>query len=72
MNSVLITGATSGIGQQLAKDYADSEWEVLACGRNTAALTALKQYSGKIRTLSFDLTDREATLAALEQIEIMH
>ncbi|MDW3170732.1 SDR family NAD(P)-dependent oxidoreductase, partial [Vibrio sp. Y184] len=42
MNSVvLITGATSGIGKQLAVDFAESGWRVIACGRNEAVLAEL-------------------------------
>ncbi|MDK2622828.1 SDR family NAD(P)-dependent oxidoreductase, partial [Vibrio vulnificus] len=42
MNSVLITGATSGIGKQLAKDYADAGATVIACGRNRQVLQELE------------------------------
>lgn len=41
MNRVLITGASSGIGQQLALDYARDGWDVLACGRDEQRLNAL-------------------------------
>jgi len=45
MNSVLITGATSGIGKQLAQDYADAGAKVIACGRNRQVLQELEDYS---------------------------
>ncbi len=41
--SVLITGATSGIGKQLALDYANEGWKVIACGRNEAVLAELEK-----------------------------
>ncbi len=63
MKTVLITGATSGIGQQLALDYAAADWQVLACGRNTDKLQALQQRSDRIDTLAFDITDQQQVLA---------
>ncbi|WP_020394893.1 SDR family NAD(P)-dependent oxidoreductase [Thiolinea disciformis] len=65
MKTVLITGATSGIGQQLALDYLKDDWQVIACGRNADKLASLKaQNPAHCQTLSFDVTDREAVLAA--------
>ena len=37
----LITGATSGIGEQLAIKYAQLGDTVIACGRNSDKLTCL-------------------------------
>lgn len=68
MNSVLITGATSGIGMQLAKDYADDGWHVIACGRNEKVLGELEFYSDLISGLRFDLTKREQTIGALAHL----
>ncbi|ASA54877.1 SDR family oxidoreductase [Vibrio gazogenes] len=68
MSSVLITGATSGIGKQLAQDYARQGWQVLACGRNEAVLNELSEMSSSITPLQFDLTDYEQTLAVLSEL----
>ncbi|MCE2573135.1 SDR family NAD(P)-dependent oxidoreductase [Motilimonas eburnea] len=58
MQQVLITGATSGIGRQLALDYIKQGWIVWACGRNQAALTELKQAAGEhLHPLCFDIND---------------
>lgn len=38
MKRVLITGANSGMGLQLAKDYAANGWQVVACGRDREKL----------------------------------
>ncbi len=65
MNSVLITGATSGIGKQLAKDFADAGAKVIACGRNRQVLQELEDYSPAIATISFDVTDYQQTREAL-------
>ncbi len=67
---VLITGATSGIGKQLALDYARSDWQVIACGRNESALTELSNHSEQIRTLKFDVTNYDETLSVLSSLSL--
>lgn len=57
---ILITGATSGIGKQLALDYLNEGHEVWAVGRNSEALAELAE-SG-LHTARLDLTDRASTL----------
>lgn len=69
MNSVLITGATSGIGRQLAEDYAKQGTHVIACGRNTDALNELTQKYACVSALAFDLTDVEQSKQALSALE---
>lgn len=68
MKQVLITGATSGIGQQLALNYAAQGYQVWACGRNQEKLAALSQQSPHIQSLAFDATQREQVLAAAQQL----
>ncbi|KOO11371.1 short-chain dehydrogenase, partial [Vibrio xuii] len=68
MNSVLITGATSGIGLQLARDYAQDGWDVIACGRNSDVLTQLEQEFSQISGLKFDLTDLQDSKEAVSQL----
>ena len=58
--TVLITGASSGIGLQLAKDYLQSGWQVLACGRNSQGLAGL---SGAL-PLVFDASNYDDTVKA--------
>lgn len=65
MMTVLITGASSGIGAGLAKSWADDGCQVIACGRDRARLEALQQYSSNITLRVFDMTDREACHLAL-------
>lgn len=67
MKSVFITGATSGIGKQLAQDYAAEGWRVIACGRNSSALSELEAYSSNISALQFDVTNREQIANAMTQ-----
>lgn len=68
MRSVLITGATSGIGLQLAKDYSASGWRVTACGRDINKLSGLFDTTA-VETLAFDITDSEACRQALSGID---
>ena len=63
---ILITGATSGIGNQLAKDYLLEGHEVFAVGRDDDALAALKEL-GAI-PLDLDLMDREKVIEAFAKI----
>jgi len=69
MRRVLITGASSGIGQQLAQDYADEGWEVTACGRDGGKLDAVAGHSPLIVPLSFDITDLAQTRQALQGVQ---
>ncbi|WP_318416113.1 SDR family NAD(P)-dependent oxidoreductase [Photobacterium leiognathi] len=68
MKQVLITGASSGIGKQLACDYADNNWHVIACGQNQARLNELENHHSSIQSLQFDVTDIESTKTALSQL----
>ncbi|WP_028116905.1 SDR family NAD(P)-dependent oxidoreductase [Ferrimonas senticii] len=64
MATVLITGASSGIGAQLAKDYAAKGWKVYACGREPTRLEPLQQF-GAVTCLRFDVTDPQQCAASL-------
>ncbi|USD66687.1 SDR family NAD(P)-dependent oxidoreductase [Vibrio sp. SCSIO 43136] len=68
MQTVLITGATSGIGKQLAIDYASQGVQVWACGRNSQVLAELQQQHANINGLGFDLTDLEACRVQLSSL----
>ncbi|MEC6797220.1 SDR family NAD(P)-dependent oxidoreductase [Photobacterium sp. S4TG1] len=76
MKQVLITGASSGIGLQLAKDYANNGCHVYACGQNQSRLAQLVTNidvasTGKITPLVFDVTNIEQTKQVLAQIETL-
>ncbi|SMY16035.1 SDR family NAD(P)-dependent oxidoreductase [Photobacterium aquimaris] len=76
MKTVLITGASSGIGQQLALDYANEGWQVYACGQNQQRLQQLvidvvPTAAGNITPLIFDVTDADQTQQVLSQLEVL-
>lgn len=64
--NILITGATSGIGYQLAIDYCQAGHKVYAVGRNQEALTKLTQLG--VETVNLDLTDYTTVKQALGQL----
>jgi len=69
MKHVLITGASSGIGKQLALDYAAEGWKVTACGRDSQRLDAISTASEQITPLIFDITQLEETRQALAWVQ---
>ncbi|HEX7964592.1 MAG TPA: 3-oxoacyl-ACP reductase FabG [Gammaproteobacteria bacterium] len=65
---VLVTGASGGIGAAIARALARQGFALTLHYRSNAAkAVALAKELGGARTLAFDLTDRDATRAALEQ-----
>ncbi|WP_201507867.1 SDR family NAD(P)-dependent oxidoreductase [Psychrobacter proteolyticus] len=64
---ILITGATSGIGKQLAKDYLLADHHVYAVGRDDEALAELQALGAD--TIDLDLMDREKVIEAFEKID---
>lgn len=68
MPKVLITGATSGIGEELTKLYAQQDWQVIACGRNLQKLHELQKYLPNIEQLSFDITESAQIAEAADSL----
>ncbi|MEX0723411.1 MAG: SDR family NAD(P)-dependent oxidoreductase [Gracilimonas sp.] len=60
MKNIIITGATSGIGRELALQYADKGNKVGLIGRRTERLQELKDEIGDLAFIrSLDVTDHE-------------
>lgn len=64
---IIITGATSGIGNQLAKDYLLEGHHVYAVGRDDSALAELESLGAE--TVDLDLMDRDKVIDAFGKIE---
>lgn len=67
---ILITGATSGIGQACARKFASAGYQIIITGRRSERLAALKveleqQFDATILALEFDVQDRKAVEATL-------
>lgn len=58
MKTVLITGATSGIGEALLEQYQQKGFHVIACGRNEQKLATYVETFPAIKTLAFDVTNK--------------
>ncbi|GAC35466.1 SDR family NAD(P)-dependent oxidoreductase [Paraglaciecola polaris] len=64
MKRMLVTGATSGIGEALVKLAANKDYRVIACGRNGEKLNTLSTIQN-VSALKFDVSDQQQTLNAL-------
>ncbi len=71
--TVLITGATSGIGESCAYRFAQEGCDIIITGRNKEKLQSLeKELSGKygvnVMASAFDVSNREEAIKAVEEI----
>ena len=56
----LITGASSGIGREIALYLSDLGYDIIVVARNELALRELqREVKTKVEVISMDLTDRE-------------
>ncbi len=67
--TILVTGATSGIGETLCRELAALGARVLAIGRNQEKLAQLRALSTNIQTISLDLTDLQAYAEAFSDLD---
>lgn len=69
MSTALVTGATSGVGRAIAHALASDGYDVLALGRNAAALAELAE-NPRITPLAVDLTNRMAVQEAVANVNL--
>jgi len=74
--NIWITGASSGIGAEVANLYAQAGHTVFASARNQATLETMAAAStnldGEIIALPLDVTDNDSVINAFEQIQNHH
>ena len=71
MNTVMITGATSGFGEATARLFATKGWKIIITGRRQKRLDKLQQELGgidKVHCCCFDITDRKAVEKAFQSL----
>ena len=71
---VLITGATSGIGQATAVLLARNGFDLIITGRRAERLNRLKneleqEFQVKVKTLNFDIRNREDVNRTMESLD---
>lgn len=64
----LITGASSGLGRELAIQYAKDGWQVIAVARSVNALNELHQQHNTIHAFPLDLTNSELLSSAIDHL----
>ena len=67
--TVLVTGASGGIGGETVRQLVAAGADVIASGRSREALDALAAGTGA-RTLAFDLTSEESVRDALDGLDV--
>ena len=70
--TVLITGATSGIGLACAHQFANGDFNLIICGRRAARLREFQetyQKDNNILTLEFDVRDQGQVIQKINSLK---
>lgn len=69
--TALITGATSGIGEATAYEFAKQGINLVLCGRRLTRLKTIQEALSRltnVHILNFDVSDKDATKSAIESL----
>ena len=71
--TVLITGASSGIGKATAKEFARNGYDLIITGRRKEKLRSVEKklkdkYANRIQSIAFDVRDSSAVAKAFTKI----
>ena len=71
--NVLVTGATSGFGEAIARKFAQNGYNIIAAGRRMDRLETLRheleKHSVTVTPLCFDIRSREEVKNAIEELQ---
>lgn len=71
--TVLVTGATSGIGEACARKFAEGGYNVIITARRADKLNEIKKelesMGAEVKALAFDVRDEEAARKAMDSLE---
>jgi 3-hydroxy acid dehydrogenase/malonic semialdehyde reductase len=70
---VLVTGATSGFGEAIARKFAENKFDVIITGRRAERLEKLKEeltkkFPVQVLPLAFDVRNKKSCFAAIENL----
>lgn len=71
MKTVLVTGATSGIGRACARIFAKNNFKIIVCGRREDRLSELQKelsQQTEIHSLVFDVRQKNQVLEAIDSL----
>ena len=71
MKTVLITGATSGIGRATARTFAKNNYKVILCGRREDRLAELQDellQRTEVHTLLFDVRNKKEVQKSIDSL----
>ena len=68
--TIMITGATSGFGEAMARLFAQHGWKLILTGRRQERLNDLQHELGKaaVHTCCFDIRDKTAIAEAIDNL----
>lgn len=70
MKTILITGATSGIGEALCLHYQTRGYHLIACGRNTEKLAQLADYEN-VSCICVDLCNEQQVHDKMQHLSVI-